>query len=206
MTAIAGNPKYWRVVEDCLVKFHGYDPLEAAKLVDGLRERLSAKLPTDDRSIVYHAEPVDVACDLAGVPLARAAYNAAYLKLLGLAPVSGASASPLNTPEIGAGRARVAVTAPIQRRSAPDEFGRRRDSGRRQAATILWGAIAVGAVVCIAIGLAWLATASIAWLGIDPTLVMYLTLSVIAVVAFMARRQLWHWSKRRFMRWLGRRR
>ena len=79
---------FWESVVSCLVEFHDRDSSEALKLVSVLRDRIE----TDDNDhacseIVYHAEPFDIACDLAGVAFGeqrhlRKKYNSAYLGLL----------------------------------------------------------------------------------------------------------------------------
>jgi hypothetical protein len=67
---------FWRVVEECLVKFHDWDSSQAAKKSWELRRRIEVpewKSPIKPEEylsdIVHHAEPFDIACDLAEKPL-----------------------------------------------------------------------------------------------------------------------------------------
>lgn len=60
---------YWAAVEGCLVRFHHLDPAQAGRLRRDLQERVrrsgDPKDPAMDE-MFYHAEPFDIACDLAG--------------------------------------------------------------------------------------------------------------------------------------------
>lgn len=84
MTATLAE-QYWRVVEDCLVEFHGLSRVDAASCVTAYLRRLSdhmASLPwngVDSENqheygeIIYHGDPWYIACDLAQreIPIAR---------------------------------------------------------------------------------------------------------------------------------------
>lgn len=71
---------FWNVVYDCLHEFRGKTPPAAADLVANLRKAVEDAPPEFSSDIFYHAEPFDMACDLAGQPLKldplRHAYDA----------------------------------------------------------------------------------------------------------------------------------
>ncbi len=73
---------FWAAVADCLAEFHGRKLSEAKLAVFELRAR--AENPPDglDSDLVYHAEPFDVACDLAGDRLDVAGRSAKYGEIL----------------------------------------------------------------------------------------------------------------------------
>ncbi|MBW3538707.1 MAG: hypothetical protein KY476_00405 [Planctomycetes bacterium] len=59
---------FWEAVVDCLVEFHSIDRSVATCKAACLRndlEKLPDRLPDEDE-LVYHDEPFDVACDIAG--------------------------------------------------------------------------------------------------------------------------------------------
>jgi hypothetical protein len=56
---------HWAVVQACLVQLHGWTPHQAARAVAELRKRLRTTTNPMAAEIVYHAEPFDIACDLA---------------------------------------------------------------------------------------------------------------------------------------------
>jgi hypothetical protein len=60
---------FWDVVEDCLRGFHNLPSPRAKQLTNGLRGTIENPPPDISSDIFYHAEPFDVACDLAGQPL-----------------------------------------------------------------------------------------------------------------------------------------
>jgi hypothetical protein len=78
-------PHFWSAVEDCLVTFHQLDRPEAAEMVTSLWLRL----PTAQdgaypgfEDMIYHAEPWQIACNLANSDLLIAGYQEAYQALL----------------------------------------------------------------------------------------------------------------------------
>jgi hypothetical protein len=82
---------FWAVTVDCLVEFHRLAPEEADARVASLRERLAR---SGARTMVYHAEPFDVACDLAGVELDRTPVEMEYERMLaGSGGAAGRSAT-----------------------------------------------------------------------------------------------------------------
>ena len=88
--------EFWVAVEDCLVRFHRFEPGAAKQETHALWERLrQAAQPAGYRDMVYHEEPWYIACDLAGREdhaLRRADWRAYedILKMHGLAPGGGA--------------------------------------------------------------------------------------------------------------------
>ena len=73
---------FWRVVRECLTRFHHLTEVDARDRVSLFRQHLDdapADVPTD---MVYHAEPFDVACNLAGNELDRIAFAKEYEELL----------------------------------------------------------------------------------------------------------------------------
>ena len=61
---------FWEVVKECLLKFHKLDANEADERIEKLRKAIKEPPGGVDEDLFYHAEPFDVACDLAGEPLA----------------------------------------------------------------------------------------------------------------------------------------
>ncbi|MBM4047400.1 MAG: hypothetical protein FJ279_20025 [Planctomycetes bacterium] len=60
--------RFWMVVEDCLVTFHALSRDEARKRTQELRVRIERDPTGMPSEMVYHAEPFDVACDIAEKP------------------------------------------------------------------------------------------------------------------------------------------
>lgn len=73
---------FWMVVEQCLVQFHGSQRPDAHERAMELRQRIES--PPNDMSteILYHAEPFDVACDIANQPLDLAEFRQRYDEIL----------------------------------------------------------------------------------------------------------------------------
>ena len=64
---------------------HQLEPSEAAEAVSSLLHRLPASLNDGDTAfadMIYHAEPWQIACNLAGNDIAIAAHQSAYQALL----------------------------------------------------------------------------------------------------------------------------
>jgi hypothetical protein len=85
MGTAAVVPHFWSAVEDCLVTFHKLRPCEAAEMVTGLWRRLPTAL--DDSTpafadMIYHAEPWQIACNLANNDLPIVEHKPAYQALL----------------------------------------------------------------------------------------------------------------------------
>jgi hypothetical protein len=64
ITAIAKDA-FWSVVEECLLEFHGIPQSRATLLCDDLRREIEFPPTGMSSEIFYHADPFDVACDLA---------------------------------------------------------------------------------------------------------------------------------------------
>jgi hypothetical protein len=92
MVTAAVASHFWAAVEDCLVTFHQVNRREAAEKVTSLWRRLpttKADSPSEFADMIYHAEPWQIACNLANQDLPIAEYQAAYQELLarnGLTP------------------------------------------------------------------------------------------------------------------------
>ena len=85
MVASRSVRHFWSAVEDCLVTFHRLEPSKAAVAVTSLLHRLPTSLNDGDTAfadMIYHAEPWQIACNLAGNDIAIAAHQSAYQALL----------------------------------------------------------------------------------------------------------------------------
>jgi hypothetical protein len=66
----ATKEAFWGVVEDCLVRFHGWTCEATRRRLATLREDLEARPSDMAREIIYHHEPFNLACIIAGRELA----------------------------------------------------------------------------------------------------------------------------------------
>lgn len=85
MMTAAVVPHFWAAVEDCLVTFHQLQPCDAAEKVTSLWRRLPTALKDSDSAfsdMIYHAEPWQIACNLANRDLPITGYQPAYHALL----------------------------------------------------------------------------------------------------------------------------
>jgi hypothetical protein len=73
---------FWGAVVDCLEQFHGKSKPDAQALANDLRARVERPPPGIDGDLIYHAEPFDVACNLAGVELDPDSYRRPYELIL----------------------------------------------------------------------------------------------------------------------------
>jgi hypothetical protein len=73
---------FWDVVEDCLRNFHQLTKPDAEQRARGLRRRIENPPPDISSDIFYHAEPFDVACDLADRELDLERNQAEYNSIL----------------------------------------------------------------------------------------------------------------------------
>jgi hypothetical protein len=69
---------FWKVVEECLVQIHRLEPMEARARSTDLRKRIEHPPRGLDGDDIYHAEPFDVACDIAGNAFDIATYRKKY--------------------------------------------------------------------------------------------------------------------------------
>jgi hypothetical protein len=80
--AIRAKDCFWRVVEDCLVEFHQLARPDAQTQSKQLRAILDQPPPGVTRTAVYHSEPFDVACNVAGRELDLSNYRGRYEAIL----------------------------------------------------------------------------------------------------------------------------
>ena len=73
---------FWEVVEECLIVIHGFSKPEAYRRSLDLRTRIEAAPAGMSSDVFYHAEPFDVACDIAGKQLDLAQYRGQYEPIL----------------------------------------------------------------------------------------------------------------------------
>jgi hypothetical protein len=71
---------YWRVVRSCIRAFHPEQSANALRKATRLR-RTVENLPRRELELFFHAEPFDVACDLAGHRLEVSEHLNRYLKI-----------------------------------------------------------------------------------------------------------------------------
>ena len=75
---------FWDVVEECLRAFHGFAPDAAHARVKSFRVTLDKAPRGVSRNSIYHAEPFDVACDLADNLLDLGQHRQQYESILKL--------------------------------------------------------------------------------------------------------------------------
>lgn len=78
-------PHFWAAVEDCLMTFHQRSRCEAAEMVLNLFRRLPTTEVGSDPAfgeMIYHAEPWQIACNLADNDLPISEHQQAYENLL----------------------------------------------------------------------------------------------------------------------------
>lgn len=56
---------FWHVVKACLIQFHKFSESEADQKIVALRKRIESPPTGMSSDMFYHAEPFDVACDIA---------------------------------------------------------------------------------------------------------------------------------------------
>jgi hypothetical protein len=67
-----------QVVVDCLIEFHGRDPAAALSESNALRQQVEQAPLGICGDVIYHDEPFDVACDLAGTKFDLAQHRSRY--------------------------------------------------------------------------------------------------------------------------------
>ena len=86
MIDLQAKDEFWSVVEECLQEFHHLSPLDAVQKTRELRRKLKSPPPGLPAvlagEIIYHDEPFDVACDLAGQQLDLAQFRSQYDAIL----------------------------------------------------------------------------------------------------------------------------
>ena len=73
---------FWHVVEVCLIEIHGLSQSDAHGRSMALRARIESPPSGMSSDIFYHAEPFDVACDIAGSQLDLSQYRQQYEPIL----------------------------------------------------------------------------------------------------------------------------
>jgi hypothetical protein len=71
---------FWAVVQDCLREFHRMKPDAVRRKAKKIRKETD-QLTTSQMELFYHAEPFDVANDIAGDPLDANTYRDRYLHI-----------------------------------------------------------------------------------------------------------------------------
>ena len=56
---------FWKIVQDCLVQFHGKKVKQAKALIGDFKLEM-AEWPPEVAELTYHEHPFKIACDLAG--------------------------------------------------------------------------------------------------------------------------------------------
>lgn len=74
--------RFWASVEDCLRGFHDCSRQEAKALIQAFQDNLDTAPLEVDPDLVYHAEPFDLACDLAQHPLDVGTVQSKYDEIL----------------------------------------------------------------------------------------------------------------------------
>lgn len=71
---------FWQVVKACLAQFHGFSESEAEEASMSFCKRIGSPPAGLSSDIFYHAEPFDVACDVARktLPLDYSDYRQQY--------------------------------------------------------------------------------------------------------------------------------
>jgi hypothetical protein len=69
---------FWSVVRECIRKFHVRRASTALAAATRLRKKVGG-MPVDQFDLFYHAEPFDVACNLAGQSLDVKDYLSEYV-------------------------------------------------------------------------------------------------------------------------------
>lgn len=82
MIDIKAKDTFWEVVEECLIAIHGLTKPEAHRRSLDLRTRIESAPAGMSSDIFYHAEPFDVACDIAGNQLDVSQYRPHYEPIL----------------------------------------------------------------------------------------------------------------------------
>jgi len=72
--------QFWSVVNLCLREFHEMPLGAARRKASQLRGKIE-QMPAEAREYFYHAEPFDVACDIANHPLNLEKHHARYLQI-----------------------------------------------------------------------------------------------------------------------------
>jgi len=77
---MAERDHFWEVVRGCIKSFHACCEDLALTKATSLQQRVNG-MPVEEMELFYHAEPFDVACDLAGNRLDVKNYLQRYLEI-----------------------------------------------------------------------------------------------------------------------------
>ena len=87
---------FWKTIEKCLIKFHGFNPEKAQKAclelyanIESMPIEFLKKKEEYDSDIFYHNEPFYVACNLAQNSLDLKEHYQAYKEILSEAEIGG---------------------------------------------------------------------------------------------------------------------
>jgi hypothetical protein len=69
---------FWRVIERCLVEFHGWDVARASERVERFQSFIAPVRSNNEDDLILHAEPFELACDMAGKYLDLAEHRQRY--------------------------------------------------------------------------------------------------------------------------------
>lgn len=69
---------FWRVIERCLVEFHGWEAERAGERVEQFQHFLAPVRSNGEDDLVLHADPFEIACDMAGKYLDLAEHRQRY--------------------------------------------------------------------------------------------------------------------------------
>ena len=73
---------FWHAVKACLKEFHKFTEVEAEQRSAALRKQIESPPTGMSSDIFYHAEPFDVACDIAARKVNLAEYRERYDEIL----------------------------------------------------------------------------------------------------------------------------
>src|SRR5882757_7039529 len=63
---IRAGEDFWRVIERCLIEFHGWAPAPAHERVERFRSDLAGFWADDEDDLIVNSEPFELAGDMAG--------------------------------------------------------------------------------------------------------------------------------------------
>lgn len=77
---VADQELFWKVVRDCIREFHSVCAKRSLEAATRLRRKVNA-MPIEELELFYHAEPFEVACNLAERPLDVRQFVEPYLRI-----------------------------------------------------------------------------------------------------------------------------
>ncbi len=76
------NETFWLVVVDCLATFHNWPIERATEGVSKFEKKLLSKVSASEFGLIFHEEPFQVACEIAGKPTDIASHRTRYEAIL----------------------------------------------------------------------------------------------------------------------------